>query len=174
MSLDQRWPSDGTVTLRPLTHEDVGGTQPGQEDDELSRWLNSGAGSTETVHQHVAHGVEQWVSGGPNFRFAITTSADDALVGTIDVQLDQPFLTAGQANLAYLLYPLSRGRGFATRAVRLAVDFLRRYTDVRQALILTGVENPASAAVAQRAGFQPAGQGDDGRHVLNRHLLTIR
>ncbi|HEX2297637.1 MAG TPA: GNAT family N-acetyltransferase [Pseudonocardiaceae bacterium] len=173
MSVDQRWPTDGTVTLRPLTPEDLGGFQPGQR-EELSRWLNSGVGSAETVHQHVARGVEQWVSGGPNFRFAIITVADQTLVGTIDVQLDQPFLTGGQANLAYLLYPLSRGHGFATRAVRLAVDFLRRHTDIREALILTGTENPASAGVAQRAGFHPAGQGDDGQHVLNRHLLTIR
>lgn len=159
--------------MRPLTHEDVGASGPGLQ-EELSRWLNSGAGSAETVYQHVAQGVEQWVSGGPNFRFAIVTVADQALVGTIDVQLDQPFLTAGQANLAYLLYPLSRGHGFATRAVRLAVDFLRRHTDIREALILTGTDNPASAAVAQRAGFHPAGQGDDGQHVLDRHLLTIR
>lgn len=172
MSVDQRWPTESTVSLRPLTHDDVVATPPGHQ-DELADWLNGGTEETQTVHQHVSRGIEQWVTGGPNFRFAIVTVADDALVGTLDVQLDQPFPTLGQANLAYLLYPVSRGHGFATRAVRLAVEFLRWRTDIREALILTAVGNPVSAAVAQRAGFQPAGQGDDGQHVLNRHLLTI-
>lgn len=172
MSADQRWPTDGTITLRPLTHDDVVECPP--EDDELADWLNDGSPGAETVHQHISRGTEQWAAGGPNFSFAIRTVADDVLVGIIDVQLDQHFLTAGQANLAYLLYPLWRGYGFATRAVLLAVGFLRLHTDIREAVILTPPENPASAAVAHRAGFHPAGQGDDGQHVVNRHLLAIR
>lgn len=173
MSVDQRWPTDGTITLRPLTHDDVV-ESPAGDDDELAGWLNDGSRRAETVHQHISRGTEQWAAGGPNFSFAIRTVADDVLVGTIDVQLDQHFLTAGQANLAYLLYPLWRGYGFATRAVLLAVAFLRLHTDIREVVILTPPENPDSAAVAHRAGFHPAGQGDDGQYVLNRHLLTIR
>lgn len=158
--------------LRPLTHDDVVEGPAG--DDELAGWLNDGPRGGDTVHRHISRGTEQWVAGGPNFSFAIRTVADDVFVGTIDVQLDQHFLTAGQANLAYLLYPLWRGCGFATRAVLLAVGFLRRHTDIREAIILTPPGNPASAAVAVRAGFHAAGQGDDGQHVLNRHLRTIR
>lgn len=172
MSVDQRWPTDGTITLRPLTHDDVVEVPAGA--DELADWLNDGSRGADTVHQHISRGTEQWAAGGPNFSFAIRTVADDVLVGTIDVQLDQHFLTVGQANLAYLLYPAWRGYGFATRAVLLAVGFLRLHTAIREAIILTPPENPDSAAVAHRAGFHPAGQGDDGHHVLNRHLLTIR
>jgi RimJ/RimL family protein N-acetyltransferase len=172
MSVDERWPNDGTITLRPLTHEDV--EQGPAGDDELADWLNDGSPGGETVRWHISRGTEQWAAGGPSFSFAIRTVADDVLVGTIEVQLDQQFLTAGQANIAYLLYPLWRGYGFATRAVLLTVGFLRLHTDIREAVILTLPENPTSAAVARRAGFRPAGQGDDGQHVLNRHLLTIR
>lgn len=170
---DERWPTDGAITLRPLTHDDAGAQLEG-EDDELVRWLNDGPSNPATVHSHISRGIEQWAAGGPTFSFGIRTVADDALVGTIDVQLDQSFLAAGQANLAYGLYPLWRGHGLATRAVLLAVDFLRVHTDVREAVILTAPRNPASAAVAHRAGFQPAGQTEDGQSVLDRHLLTIR
>ncbi|HEY2723692.1 MAG TPA: GNAT family N-acetyltransferase, partial [Pseudonocardiaceae bacterium] len=79
----------------------------------------------------------------------------------------------GQANIAYGLYPKWRGKGLATRAVQLAVTFLRRNTDVEEVLILTSTRNPASAAVAARAGFRPAGQLDDESDILDRHLLAI-
>lgn len=117
--------------------------------------------------------MEAWAAGGPSFCFGIRTLAEDTLAGTIEVQLDKAFLTPDQANLAYGLYPKWRGQGLATSAVLLAVEFVRRNTDMREVLILTATGNPASAAVARRAGFRAAGQLDDESDMLDRHLLVI-
>ena len=94
-----------------------------------------------------------WENGGPIFTFAIRLKAEDTLIGTLDVQLNQDAYRSDQANLAYGLYPDWRGRGYATRAVSLAVEFLRPVFTVGSALIRVEPANASSAAVAVRAGF---------------------
>lgn len=158
--------------LRPLTHDDAG-DHLAAEDAELVHWLNRVPSTPATVHRYIARSMESWAAGGPTFCFGIRTVGEDALAGTIEVQLDKAFLAPDQANLAYGLYPKWRGQGLATSAVLLAVEFVRRNTDVREVLILTATGNPASAAVARRAGFRPAGQLDDESDILDRHLLVI-
>ncbi|MBT2532429.1 GNAT family N-acetyltransferase [Arthrobacter sp. ISL-48] len=144
--------SDGVIVLRPLRVEDAADHLAG-EDADLVRWLNGGPGTTESVRRYVEHIQHMWEKGGPIFTFAIRLRAEDTLVGTIDVQLNQDAFRSGQANLAYGLYPDWRGRGFATRAVSLAVEFLRPDATVYSALIRVEPANASSAAVAVRAGF---------------------
>lgn len=144
--------SDGVIVLRPLQVVDAADHLAG-EDAELVRWLNGGTGTTESVRNYVEHVQQMWANHGPIFTFAIRSALDDTLAGTIDVQLDQDAYRPNQANLAYGLYPAWRGRGFATRAVNLALDFLRPNAAVRSALIRVEPDNASSAAVATRTGF---------------------
>lgn len=156
--------SDGVIVLRPLNTEDAADHLAG-EDAELVRWLNGGPGTTETVRRYIEHVEQMWQDGGPVFTFAVRLLAGDTLVGTIDVQLHQDAYRPDQANLAYGLYPAWRGHGFATRAVRLALEFLRPAASVHSALIRADPGNVSSAAVAVRAGFKlvkPAAENGDG------------
>lgn len=156
--------SDGVIVLRPLNAEDAADHLAG-EDAELVRWLNGGPGTKESVRRHIAHVDQMWQNGGPIFTFAVRLLAENTLVGTIDVQLRQDAYRPDQANLAYGLYPTWRGHGFATRAVRLALEFLRPETTVHSALIRADPGNLSSAAVAVRADFKltkPAAETGDG------------
>jgi RimJ/RimL family protein N-acetyltransferase len=54
--------------------------------------------------------------------------------------------------------PEARGRGFATRAVRLICDWGFRDIGLRELRLLTEPENLASQRVAERAGFRLQGQ----------------
>jgi RimJ/RimL family protein N-acetyltransferase len=65
--------------------------------------------------------------------------------------------TSGQVNVAYGLYPSWRGRGLATRAVLLASQYAASEGG-EAAVIQVEPGNPASASVAQRAGFTPGKQ----------------
>lgn len=147
--------SDGVVTLRPLRPADAADHLAG-EDAELVRWLNGGPGTPETVLAHLQRVGAMWAAGGPIFGFGIRAAPDDVLAGTLDVQMHQPYAREGQANLAFGLYPVWRGRGLATRAVLLGMEFLRGRTSIDQALIRVDPANRASSAVARRAGFQHA------------------
>lgn len=144
--------SDGTVVLRPLTMDDAAAHLAG-EDSEFSTWLSGGVSTGETVRRHIERSQALWRDGGPIFAFAICRAGSNDPLGTIDVQLEQPALGSGQANLAYGLYPEGRGHGLATRAVDLAMEFPRRHTDATSAQIRALPGNPRSAAVALRAGF---------------------
>ncbi|GAB4003718.1 hypothetical protein GCM10029992_46620 [Glycomyces albus] len=95
---------------------------------------------------------------------------DQTLVGTMDVQFDQPFLPPGEVNLAYGIYAPWRRRGIATKAVLLACDYAAGRGAVR-AVIRCEPANPASAAVAERAGFAPAGRRRDDDGAAHRWFV---
>jgi RimJ/RimL family protein N-acetyltransferase len=152
--------TDGTATLRPLRPADAAAHLAG-EDDELVEWLNGGVGTAATVRAHIDRAAAMWAAGGPTFNFGIRNTATDILVGTIDIQLDQPYAADNQANLAFGLYPRWRGQGLAIRAVLLAVRFLVQHTDIEEALIRVDPFNTASAAVAERADFRHIGKGNE-------------
>lgn len=163
---------DGTVVLRPLTMDDAAAHLAG-EDSEFSTWLSGGVSTEETVRRHMERSQVLWRDGGPIFAFAICHAGSNTPLGTLDVQLEQPGFAPGQANLAFGLYPAARGHGLATRAVDLAMEFLRRHTDATSALIRALPGNPRSATVALRAGFTlvcAAGDSPDGHAWHHREV----
>lgn len=145
--------SDGIITLSPLRLDDVEAHLAG-EDELLVRWLNGGPGTREGIEAYFRHCREQWDTAGPLRAFGIRMGADEVLAGTIDLRFAGEGLAPGQVNVAYGLYPSWRGRGLATRAVLLASQYAASEGEA-EAVIQVEPENPASAAVAQRAGFTP-------------------
>jgi RimJ/RimL family protein N-acetyltransferase len=145
--------SDGIITLSPLRLDDVEAHLAG-EDELLVRWLNGGRGTREGIEAYFQHCREQWDTAGPLRAFGIRMGADEVLAGTIDLRFAGEGLAPGQVNVAYGLYPSWRGRGLATRAVLLASQYAASEGGA-EAVIQVEPENPASAAVAQRAGFTP-------------------
>ena len=57
----------------------------------------------------------------------------------------------------YWLAPVARSRGFATRALRLIVEWSLATTDVIRLKLYTDLENDASGRVALRAGLEREG-----------------
>ncbi|WNI20524.1 GNAT family N-acetyltransferase [Streptomyces sp. ITFR-16] len=145
--------SDGTITLSPLRLDDVEAHLTG-EDELLVRRLNGGPGTREGVEAYVRHCAHQWETAGPLRAFGIRTGADEVLAGTVDLRFEGDGLAPGQVNVAYGLYPAWRGRGLATRAVVLASRYAAGEGG-QEAVIQVEPDNPASAAVARRAGFTP-------------------
>ncbi|GHA92040.1 GNAT family N-acetyltransferase [Streptomyces termitum] len=160
--------SDGTVTLSPLRADDVGPHLAG-EDALLVRWLSGAPSTREGAEAYFRHCREQWATAGPLRAFGIRTAGGPdggpVLAGTIDVRFSAAGLDPGQVNVAYGLYPSWRGRGLATRAVLLLLPYVAREGG-REAVIKVDPGNPASAAVARRAGFTPAGRAHDPDGVL--------
>lgn len=173
--------SDGTITLTPLRLDDVEAHLMG-EDRLLIRWLNGGPGTRDGVEAYVRHCREQWESAGPLRAFGIRAGggAGGTLAGTVDLRFAGAGLAPGQVNVAYGLYPSWRGRGLATRAVLLASRYAAGEGG-REAVIQVDPENPASAAVARRAGFvrvgqqhAPAGRGRADGSPVHRYVRDLR
>lgn len=85
--------------------------------------------------------------------FAVIDTATDELLGAI--ARHGPY--GHRAAFGYWLTPAARGRGVATRALRLIVDWTLETTDVIRLELYTDVANDASGRVAERAGFEREG-----------------
>lgn len=124
--------SDGVVTLRPPTRADRAALLS-MRDDQFRRFL--GEGSPEPAPT------------------ACIVDSSGVVVGWIDHDNDRTWLRFGEVNVGYAIDPQQRGKGYATRAVRLLAVHLAENVTPRIATLLIDPENVASVAVAERAGF---------------------
>lgn len=76
----------------------------------------------------------------------------DTLVGWVDYDTDQTWLQHGEVNVGYSVFAAYRGRGYATRAVHLLLDYLARTTEHHTATLLINADNVRSLGVAARLG----------------------
>ncbi len=125
--------ADGVVTLRAPEPEDVE-LLVADRDEEFFRWFGAGATGPRPV-------ACVWV--------------DERLVGWVDYDLDadHDWLSPGEVNVGYYLFATARGNGYASRAVELLLEHLRRDTEHTVATLLIHPENARSLAVARRLKF---------------------
>lgn len=149
------WPDDlelrdGDVVLRRWRTEDAAAVTVACQDPEISRWipvipLPYGLGDAV---EFLAEAADEWRIGSSR-AFAIV-DAHDRLLGAVTLHGPEGHL----AEIGYWLAPDARGRGVATRAVRLLT---RHAFDVEPSLVRIGLRtlrgNDASAHVAERCGF---------------------
>lgn len=94
--------------------------------------------------------------GSPDPRPTACVVVDGDVVGWVDFDRDErEWLPHDEVNIGYSLHPDARGRGYATRAVKLLISHIARETDVKVATLLIDPDNQWSLGVADRAGFGP-------------------
>ena len=122
----------------------------------------------ETVARAIAEWTESWRSGGPVRCWAIIDVATDALVGGVELSPCEHDIAAlapedRAVNLSYWVAPAWRGRGIATRACELALQYAATAMGAKRAVIKVLDINGASLVVAgrlgQRVGTMPSDAG---------------
>jgi len=144
--------SDEVVSLRPLRAEDAAAYVGAfAEDPDLAR--RRGLEREPDAPSFLADLQE---SVGDDFaELAIADAGGDALLGSVILHsLDWRH---GHGELGYWLVPAARGRGLATRALRLALRWMFDDLGLERAEIVATPDNPASVAVARRLGFVQEG-----------------
>jgi Acetyltransferases, including N-acetylases of ribosomal proteins len=96
------------------------------------------------------HAGARWLA-GERAELAIRDAATGAFAGHVQLVNIAPPL--GQAMVGYSVAARYRGRGFATRAVRLLTDWAFAATPLARLVAGTAVENTASQRVLQKAGY---------------------
>ena len=130
--------TDDVVTLRAPGPGDVELLGAGR-DEEFFKWFGPGATGPRPV-------ACVWVG--------------DELAGWVDYDLDpdHDWLRRGEVNVGYYLFPAARGKGYASRAIELLLEHLRRDTEHTVATLLIHPENVRSLALARRLGFVQKGE----------------
>jgi RimJ/RimL family protein N-acetyltransferase len=142
--------SDGIVTLRRWRPTDGQAVFEACQDPEIARFIPIPQPySLQDGAWFVTNAAEESAS-GPSTHFAIVDPATDRLLGSIS----RHGPNGHRAAVGYWLAPEARGRGVATRAVRLLVDWTFGTTAVIRLELYTDAGNERSGRVARRAGFE--------------------
>lgn len=151
--------SDGVVTLRVPDPERDAASLRHSDDAAIVRWILGGPSQVTDPVTVIAQQRDGW-RGGANAVFSVYAEGHDERVGLTRVMfgLVEPF---GFAEIGYILFPHGRGRGYATRTVRLAADWVFRL-GLGRLQARTSLDNVASERVLERVGFQREGVARSG------------
>jgi RimJ/RimL family protein N-acetyltransferase len=108
----------------------------------------------------LARAEEQWRTGAAA-PFVIADARDDHALGLVNLQFGE------DATLAVSVFPEERGRGIASRAMRLAATWGLRELGLRRVVAEAAADNVASIRAIEKAGFRREGlRADQARFVL--------
>ena len=150
--------SDGVVILRPPDERDLPAIDIGIHDPDVVHWFGA---PDMTATDMLALNRRRWAAGSPTFAIC---ERDDVCVGHVWINLARDDSTIG--SVGYFLLPDARGRGLATRAVRLIADWAFRELGLVRLRLSTEPTNEPSQRVAERAGFRRV-EVVAGRHPID-------
>lgn len=139
--------ADGVVALRPWALADVPTLTTIWQDEELQRRFAVPPPVTDASTTGYVRGVTgAWREG---VQLSLAIEADGLVVGGCDI--DE--LPTDAPQLGYWLAAEARGRGYATRAATLLLEWARDVLAVRRLEMEIEPDNRASIGVADRLGF---------------------
>jgi RimJ/RimL family protein N-acetyltransferase len=134
--------------------EDVPLIAVASHDPETRRRLEDEPLTPERERGSVSRAEEQWRSGS-GAPFVIADPGDDRALGLVNLQFGE------DATLAVSVFPEERGRGIASRAMRLAATWGLRELGLRRVVAEAAADNVASIRAIENAGFRPEGPRDE-------------
>ena len=138
---------DGEVVLRPFTEEDVPALSAALRDDlEIDRWTRIPSPYTE---QH----AREFITTTDEKAFATIDRESGELLGGIGARVH----AEGIVEVGYWVKAEARGRGVATRALRLLARYAVAELGAKRVQLTTDPANVASQRVAEKAGFRREG-----------------
>jgi RimJ/RimL family protein N-acetyltransferase len=157
--------TDGHVTLRAFTLDDVPAVTAACQDPEINRWTAS------IPWPYNEEDARSWIAGhdslwerGESAEFAVTAPGGGRLLGSLGLsRFDWDERTT---SVGYWIALPERGLGFATRALRLSLQWAFESLDLMALGLVTMVGNVASERVAEKGGFLLIEEVSDYVHPL--------
>ncbi|HEX5414694.1 MAG TPA: GNAT family protein [Chloroflexota bacterium] len=146
--------ADGVVVLNGYTLDDVAAHLAGEDEETARRFGWYPERSTpETVRAAILAWQADWATQAARRTFAVREAATGRLVGGCEIRLKED----GIAHLSWWTGASFRGRGFASRAARLACAYAFGVLGVERLEVHVEPDNQASRGVARKAGFLQEG-----------------
>jgi RimJ/RimL family protein N-acetyltransferase len=156
--------SDGVVTLRLFTLDDIPDVVRGCRDPDVVRWTAwIPPNYTERDAREFIEGQAQSRAEGTDVTFAMVDAGGGELLGGVGLHgVDRE---EGSAQIGYWVGIWARNRGVATRAAVLLSTWALRELELGRLELMTFPGNTASERVAEKAGFVREG-------LLRQYTLT--
>jgi RimJ/RimL family protein N-acetyltransferase len=157
---DQEAMADDAVTLDGFTLEDVDAQLAGEDEEHARRfgWFPDRS-TAETVTEAITAWQNDERLGRQRRAFAVRTADRHVLAGGCEIR----WRSDGTAEISYWVFPAFRGRGLASRAVRLVIRWADRHLDVLSIRLEIEPDNIDSIRVATAAGFTATSETVDDR-----------
>ena len=148
---------DGVVLLRPLRREDAAIKATWGADADIVRWTGVPAGDTLAgALEYIAAAEESRRAGRAILLAIIDAQVRRRVVGSCDIRRPEPRDPA-LGEMTMLLSQEARGRGLATRALALLIEWGVRDLEMQRIQAVVHPENARSIAMFERLGFQREG-----------------
>jgi RimJ/RimL family protein N-acetyltransferase len=146
---------DGDLVLRPKRRDDLDAITAACQDPEIPRWTFVPSPYTRADAEAFLRSSADEEAAGKSVNF-LAVDADDRLLGSFSVmEIDRE---RGFGEIGYWVAAEARGRGVATRAVRLLARWAHDELGLTRIEIHTHTDNLASRRVAEKAGFRDTGE----------------
>jgi RimJ/RimL family protein N-acetyltransferase len=144
---------DGRIRLRLPVAADEPAVFDACQDSEIQRWVPIPVPyRREHAHEWIADAESAW-SGGRYGALAIADASGDRFLGAIGLRP----IEEHRASIGYWVAPAERGRGVATRAVRLLGHWALLRLSLPRLELYHFVGNAGSGRVAEKVGFRREG-----------------
>lgn len=149
--------NDGDIRLRAWTRPDAPDLAAAWADPEIAKWAG-------VPMRHDEQAAAAWIAGEEERRtrglaLDLVVEVDGSVAGEVGLVPAEP--GPQLVEVGWWTGPAFRGRGVATRAVRLVARWAMSDLGVSTLVARCKLGNPASIAVAQAAGFTRVGSEDD-------------
>jgi RimJ/RimL family protein N-acetyltransferase len=144
------------VALRPWRRDDAPVKAAWGRDSVIVRWTELPLSHTEEAALVWMARTEETRQAGHAVALAIVDAKLGVVLGSCDIRRPDPD-DAALGEVGFLLAEEARGRGVATRAVGLLVDWSFRELGMERVQGLVHPDNPRSAGVLERLGFRHEG-----------------
>jgi RimJ/RimL family protein N-acetyltransferase len=148
--------SDGVVTLRPWTLDDVPAIAAACDEAEIARWIHQipNPYREQDAREYVLATESAWRDGSGAF-FAVIECETGAPAGSIAMHvLDREL---ANVEVGYWTAAPARGRGLTTRALRLLAAWALAKAGAERVQLRADVHNRPSLRVAEKARFTREG-----------------
>jgi RimJ/RimL family protein N-acetyltransferase len=156
--------SDGVVRLRVMAEGDLRAIAAACRDPEIPRWTRvpddyREADARSWFQQEAAERAR-----GQQLGLVVVDPNSDRLLGSVGIV--HPSWTEGRCELGYWVVREARGRGIATRAVRLLTAWVFDRLPIDRIEICAEPRNTPSRRVAEQAGY--TFEGELRSYILNK------
>jgi RimJ/RimL family protein N-acetyltransferase len=147
---------DGDLLLRPKRPEDADAITAACQDPEIPRWTLVPSPYTRAHAEEFIAAGELEAAAGTAASLLAVDARDGQVLGSFSLmELDR---APGFGEIGYWVAAEARGRGVATRAVRLLADWARSELGLTRIEVLPHRDNAPSRRVAEKAGFRDTGE----------------